>query len=97
MEDNLAVAMKIFNNLEDNQRNITLAISVRNTLLHYRPVLNPIHYWPHQFANFFDLVDYGVPGYEWPQLVMDLHVQLKNTTFNYDHSTVVPDSPMVLR
>jgi hypothetical protein len=89
--------MKIFNNLEDNQRNITLAFSVRNTLLHYRPVLNPIHYWPQQFANFFDLVDYGVPGYEWPQLVMDLHVQLKNTTFNYDHSTVVPDSPMVLR
>ncbi|KAI6239750.1 hypothetical protein M3Y99_00541400 [Aphelenchoides fujianensis] len=94
-EDALAVGLKIHSSEES--RKITIAVALRNTLLHLRPVVNPAHHWSQQFVSFFSLVDYEVPGYVWPKMELDAHVQLQNVALGYDHCLVLPESPMIVR
>ncbi|KAI6171646.1 Autophagy-related protein 2 [Aphelenchoides besseyi] len=94
-EDALAVGLKIHST--EGSRKITVAVALRNTLIHLKPVLNPAHHWSQQFVSFFSLVDYEVPGYVWPKMELDAHIQLQNLAIGYDHCNVVPESPMIVR
>lgn len=96
-DDNFAVSLRISLNPDENLKDILLALAVRNTLVYFRPFNNSRMYWIDQFANFFNVLDYGVPGYVLPVVKMDLHVHLTSVLFGYDHSSVMPNSPMQLR
>ena len=78
-------------------QDIIVALAVRNTLIHFRPFRNPNHFWVQQFADFFNVVDYDVPGYVWPKTMIGLHLHLTSCLFGYDHSSVVENSPLKLR
>lgn len=74
-----------------------LALALRNTMLQLRPFSDKDTFWVLQFMNFFDVVDFGVPGYVLPQLKVDLHIHLTNVLLNYDHSNIISYSLVQLQ
>ncbi|KAI1732177.1 autophagy-related protein 2 like protein B [Ditylenchus destructor] len=96
-DDNFAVSLKIVLSPDDNMKDILIALALRNTLIHLKPFTDAKLFWGNQFADFFNVIDYGVPGYVLPIVKINLHVHLTSILLGYNHSSVVSSSPMQLR
>uniref|UniRef100_A0A914GZH6 Autophagy-related protein 2 n=1 Tax=Globodera rostochiensis TaxID=31243 RepID=A0A914GZH6_GLORO len=97
-DDNFAIALKMqFYPEPENTKDIFVAFGLRNSLVHLRPFSNSRYFWVSQFANFFTVSDYGVPGYVLPKVEANLHIHLESVFVGYDHSSITPSSPFQLR
>jgi hypothetical protein len=59
---------------------ILLAFGLRNSLIYFRPFEKLEYFWATQFADFFNVVDYGVPGYIPPAVYVKKY---KKLNYNY--------------
>uniref|UniRef100_A0AC35U5C9 Chorein_N domain-containing protein n=1 Tax=Rhabditophanes sp. KR3021 TaxID=114890 RepID=A0AC35U5C9_9BILA len=80
-----------------NKRHIILAVSTCNSMIHFEPLVSPERLWINQLVKFFDAKDYLVPGYEIPDPLIELHVNIQSTVISHSQSTVVKSSPYTLR
>lgn len=78
-------------------QNVLLAVGIRNSILHVTPFRDAGHFWVNQLIDFFNVVDYIVPGYELPEVTTQLHIHLASSLLAYDHCIVKPNSPLKLR
>uniref|UniRef100_A0A915BPE2 Autophagy-related protein 2 n=2 Tax=Parascaris univalens TaxID=6257 RepID=A0A915BPE2_PARUN len=96
-DDNFAVAFRIDFHFVENVKNVLLAVGIRNSILHVTPFRDAGHFWVNQLIDFFNVVDYIVPGYELPEMTTQLHIHLASSLLAYDHCCVKPNSPLKLR
>ena len=52
--------------LDQNVKDLLLAIAVRNTTIKIKPFRDSGHLWATQLVDLFTLRDYDIPGYELP-------------------------------
>ncbi|KAK6110251.1 ATG C terminal domain family protein [Brugia pahangi] len=96
-EDNFAIAIRIDFHFDENLKNVLVGVGIRNTLLHLKPYTNAEQFWINQLINFFDIVDYGIPGYEVPQTTTELHMHFASSLLAYQHHFENPSPPLSLR
>uniref|UniRef100_A0A915ELE5 Autophagy-related protein 2 n=1 Tax=Ditylenchus dipsaci TaxID=166011 RepID=A0A915ELE5_9BILA len=96
-DDNFAVSLKILVNPEENMKDILVALALRNTIIHLKPFTDSKMFWANQFTDFFNVIDYEVPGYVIPIVKVNLHIHLTSILLGYNHSSVLENSPMQLR
>uniref|UniRef100_A0AAF5PGR6 Autophagy-related protein 2 n=2 Tax=Wuchereria bancrofti TaxID=6293 RepID=A0AAF5PGR6_WUCBA len=96
-EDNFAIAIRIDFHFAENLKNVLVGVGVRNTLLHLKPYTNAEQFWINQLINFFNIVDYGIPGYEVPQTTTELHMHFSSSLLAYQHYFENPSPPLSLR
>lgn len=96
-DDNVAVCLKLLLHPDANIKDVLVAVALRNTLVHIRPLTDAKLFWLSHLVDFLTLIDYEIPGYEMPIVKIDLHVHLTSLLVGYNHSVVVPHSPMQLR
>ncbi|KAL3981997.1 ATG C terminal domain family protein [Acanthocheilonema viteae] len=96
-EDNFAIAVRIDFHFPENLKNLLVGIGIRNTMLHLKPYTNAEQFWINQLICFFDIVDYGIPGYEVPQITTELHIHFSSSMLAYEHYFENPSPPLSLR
>uniref|UniRef100_A0A8R1XUQ5 Autophagy-related protein 2 n=1 Tax=Onchocerca volvulus TaxID=6282 RepID=A0A8R1XUQ5_ONCVO len=96
-EDNFAVAIRIDFHFSENFKNMLVGIGIRNTTLHLKPSENAEEFWINQLISFFDIDDYGILGYEVPQITTELHMHLSSSLLAYEHYFENPSPPISLR
>ncbi|EFO23860.2 hypothetical protein LOAG_04624 [Loa loa] len=96
-EDNFAIAVRIDFHFPENLKNMLVGVGIRNTMLHLKPCTNAEQFWINQLISFFDIVDYGIPGYEIPQITTELHMHFSSSLLAYEHYFKNPSSPLSLR
>lgn len=78
-------------------QNMLVGVGIRNTMLHLKPYANAEQFWINQLINFFDIVDYGIPGYEIPRTTTELHIHFSSSMLAYEHYFENPSPPLSLR
>ncbi|CAG9531831.1 unnamed protein product [Cercopithifilaria johnstoni] len=96
-EDNFAIAVRIDFHFPENLKNVLVGVGIRNTMLHLKPHTNAEQFWINQLINFFDIVDYGIPGYEVPQITTELHMHFSSSLLAYEHYFENSSPPLSLR
>uniref|UniRef100_A0A915PI46 Autophagy-related protein 2 n=1 Tax=Setaria digitata TaxID=48799 RepID=A0A915PI46_9BILA len=96
-EDNFAIAVRTDFHFSENFKNMLVGIGIRNTMLHLRPCRNSEQFWINQMISFFDVEDYGIPGYEVPQITTELHMHLSSSLLAYEHYFENPSPSLSLR
>ncbi|OZC09259.1 hypothetical protein X798_03803 [Onchocerca flexuosa] len=74
-----------------------VGVGIRNTTLHLKPYEIAEEFWINQLISFFDIVDYGIPGYELPQITTELHMHFSSSLLAYEHYFENPSPPISLR
>ncbi|MCP9266110.1 hypothetical protein DINM_021586 [Dirofilaria immitis] len=96
-EDNFAIAVRIDFHFSENFKNMLVGVGIRNTTLRLKPYGNAEQFWINQLFGFFDIVDYGIPGYEVPQITTELHMHFSSCLLAYEHYFENPSPPLSLR
>lgn len=74
-----------------------VGVGIRNTMLRLKPCTNAEQFWINQLISFFDIVDYGIPGYEVPQIMTELHMHFSSSLLAYEHNFKNSSPPLSLR
>ncbi|CAB3410304.1 unnamed protein product [Caenorhabditis bovis] len=96
-DDSLAIALHMHARPEINVKDVLLAINLRASIIHVKPVPDHGLLWVSQLAELFTLRDYSIPGYELPEVTTDFHMCLENSIAYYDHKHVNPKSTLKVR
>ncbi|CEF59273.1 Autophagy-specific gene 2 [Strongyloides ratti] len=94
--DSFTLSMKLqVNSL--TSRSIILAIGLRNSTLHFEPLIDPINLWINQLVDFFTVEDYAVPGYVLPDTTIELHSNIESVVIAHEQRNIISNSPYEIR
>lgn len=62
-----------------------MAVGIRNTAFRLELLKETNDVWITQLINFFNVNACDIAGYERPQIIVDLHLNLASSVFVYEH------------
>lgn len=66
-------------------------------MLHMELYGSAEQFWINQLISFFDITDYGIPGYNVPKTTTELHIHFSSSLLSYEHYFEYPSPPLSLR